>query len=77
MDILTDTKIVWALPNKQLQKNKTLQNAQQELKNMTEMNKGKWLDTLYLEVFYILASDYELFKRCFENIIAYGKNLHL
>lgn len=72
MDILTDTKIVWALPNKQLQKNKTLQNAQQELKNMTEMNKGNWLDTLYLEVFYILASDYELFKRCSENIIAYG-----
>lgn len=34
------------------------------------------LDTLYLEVFYILASDYELFKRCLENIIAYRKNLH-
>lgn len=72
----TGLKTGWALPNKQLQKNKMLKNAQQELQDMTKMNKEKWLDTLYLKVFYIQASNYELFKRCLENI-TYGKNLHL
>lgn len=37
--MLTGPKIVWTLPNKQLQKNKTLENSQKELKNMIKMNK--------------------------------------